>query len=523
MSDNIDMTDHEMPGQPFFSGDILAAGPIARSPKRRLAPVLTSITVVAAIVLGGGAFTAVKLLASKGSQPDEWAPANSLAFAKVDLDPSASAKVAAWEFEQKFPDAPKVVNADQLKDGLLTSAFDDTHGAVDYATDIKPWLGDRAAMAVFLDSTGKPAPIYILQIKDAAKASASLTRLVAAASTGNPEPGSDGTDGVRGFSLQSGYAILAASQEIVDEAVATAKKADIDSNSTYNSDIAQLKSDRVVTAWWDAGATLKAVSSELGDQAGAVLTPGSLTDLGSLSNAGRIVTGLRVEPSYVELEGRILGSSASTQLKSGDAGATLGDLPGGTVAGISLSNPEQLIKTELESLSKGPLGSKVQQEMDQLGAQLGISLPGDIENLLGSELAVGVDALPDADQALGGIFVTAMTHPDDLQEALQTAKALIAGAGADAGVHLSATANGSSLVVTDDARPASGKLSDDPGFRAALEGMPSKAVAAGYVDLSTVLAARPDTPPGLSPLQSLGFYFATDSTSPVFAVRLTVK
>jgi len=54
--------------------------------------------------------------------------------------------------------------------------------------------------------------------------------------------------------------------------------------------------------------------------------------------------------------------------------------------------------------------------------------------------------------------------------------------------------------------------------------MPSKAVAAGFVNLSTVIKAdQSANAAGLSPLQDIGFYLGTDATSPVFAVRLTVK
>jgi hypothetical protein len=517
------MTDLE-PHDERAQADILAAGP--SGPKRRIAPVVTSAVVVLAIVLGGGAFTAVKLLASKGSQPDKWAPSTSIAFAKVDLDPSASAKVAAWEFEQKFPKAPKLASADQLKDGLLGAAFDDGSGDVNYATDIKPWLGDRLAFAVFPDAAGKPQTINILAIKDATKASAALTKLAATASSDDQSGGDAVSTTFNAFSIQGDYAILGPTQAIVDDAIAAAKKASIDSNSTYNSDIAQLKSDRIATVWWDAGATLKAISSDLPATARGLLMSGGLTGLPDLTKVGRFVMGLRVQPSYAELQGRILGSS-SPKLSSGNAGTALGDLPGGTVAGISLANPEQLLKTELTSLQGGLLSSGAQDEMDQLSAQLGISVPGDLENLLGSQLAIGIDGLPADAQGLDNVLVTAMTHPDDLGQALRTMKILIAGTGGEFGggvPALTATTSGSSLVVTNDSRAPQGKLSDDPVFRDALDGMPSKAVAAGFVNLSTIIKANPaPVAADLSPLQGIGFYIGTDSTSPVFSVRLTVK
>jgi hypothetical protein len=417
--------------------------------------------------------------------------------------------VSAWEFEKKFPSAPKVASADQLKDALLQAAFQsDTTHPVNYDADVKPWLGDRVAFAVFLDSSGKPQPIGILQVKDAGKAKAGLARL--------------NTDGGSAYSLQGDYVIVGQTQSIVDQAVAAARKGNIGSNSTYTGDIGHLKTDRIVTAWWDAGATLKAVAPDLPATARGLLLSGSLTGLPDMTKAGRFVMGLRIQPTYAELEGRVLGSSSSQQLKNGTAGAALGKLPSGTVAGVALANPEQLIKTELDALKSGAIGGGVQSQLDAVGAQLGISLPADLENLLGSELAVGLDAVPNGG-GIGAALFTVVTHPDDPAKALATAQKLVAAGSASGGFQLTASASGSSVVITNNAQHAAGALADDPAFKSALDAMPSQSAVAGFVDLSALVAAQPDAQPDAQHLQSLGFYAGVDSSSPVFAVRLTVK
>ena len=498
----------------FGNGDVIVAGPQG---KRRLAPVITSVIAVLAIVLAGGGFTAYKLLASKGDQPDKWVPGNAIAYAKIDLDPSASAKVAAWEFEKKFPDAPKIASADDLKDGLLRAIFTPNDGSSDinYDRDIKPWLGDRVGIAAFIDSQGKPQGIGVLSVKDAAKARAGIEKLNASS-----DPGSGAA-----YSIQGDYVIIGGTQAIVDEAVAAARKSNIGSNSTYTSDVAHLKGDRVVTGWWDIGATLKAASSILPDNAGSLLMSGGLTGLPDMSKAGRMVMGVRVQPSDVEVEGRVLGSSTTGTLdfKDGDAGATLGELPGGTVAGVALANPEQIVKTELDALKKGVLGAGLQSELDAAGAQLGIALPGDLENLLGSDLALGLNSVPDSESGFGSALLTLLTHPDDVAKALQTAKILAATASADGNLSLTASAQGHTLVLTNDDKPATGKLADDPAFKNALAGMPQKAAVAGFVNLSAILAAQPDAPAAAKHLDGLGFYVGVDATSPVFSLKLTVK
>jgi hypothetical protein len=79
------------------------------------------------------------------------------------------------------------------------------------------------------------------------------------------------------------------------------------------------------------------------------------------------------------------------------------------------------------------------------------------------------------------------------------------------------------VVLTSNDKPATGKLADDPAFKAALAGLPQQAAVAGFVNLSALLAAQPGAPADAKHLDGLGFYFGTDATSPVFSVKLTVK
>jgi len=505
-------------GQPGYGaqfGDVIVAGPAQRN--RRLAPVITSVVAVLAIILAGGGFAAYKLLASSGSQPDKWAPANSIAYAKIDLNPSASAKVAAWEFEKKFPDAPKVASADQLKDALLSEMFaSDPTADVNYDTDIKPWLGDRLAIAAYPDAAGKPTAIGIIEVKDAGKARAGLEKIKA----------SSGANAATGYSVQGDYVIVGQDQPSVDAAVAAARKSNITSNHNFSSDLATLKGDRIVSAWWDLSATVKSLSASLPPQAQGLLSSGSLTGLPSMGDLGRVVMGVRVQPSYVELEGRVLGSKttdASKAFADGNAVGTLGDLPGGSVMGVALANPEQLIKTELSTLSSGLLGASLQSELDQAGAQLGVKLPGDVENLLGSGVAIGLDSVPANDPNVSQALFTLLSHPDDVTSALHTAKILASLLSEQGNLSVTAAAHGSSVVMTNDTKPGSGKLADDASFKTALSGVPAKSVIAGYVNIGALAAASPAAPAAAKHLDGLGFYVGTDASSPVFGAKLTIK
>src|SRR4051794_13610551 len=130
---------------PTGGGDVLAAGrPLRRGPGWLGNALLISL-VLAVVIVSGGALVAYRTLSGGGPQPEKWAPASTFAFAKLDLDPSAGEKIAAYKFARKFPSdvTDKLNSADELKDRLIRSALRNTEPRIDYDKDVKPWLGDR--------------------------------------------------------------------------------------------------------------------------------------------------------------------------------------------------------------------------------------------------------------------------------------------------------------------------------------------------------------------------------------------
>jgi hypothetical protein len=517
-----------------LSGELLAGGPIER-PRRNLPAIIISLVAVLAVIGGGVAYVGYHKLASSGAQPDQWAPAGSIAYVKVDLDPAASEKIAALRFEQKFPDAPHVTSADQLKDALLSSAFDRPSSDVDYATDIKPWLGDRVAVAAYLDASGKVQPVGILQVKDAAKAQAGLNKLIHTPMAG------DSTASTPGFEIEGDYAIVGPSQAAVDAAVAAARSANITASSNYASDVATLGGDRIVTAWADLGALSKYAGkaaalagadavggSALGDLSGLGGAGGlgslgltSLSGVQGLTNElkGRLVLGLELQSGYASISGRIVGADESG-VSNGGAGLLLAQLPAGSVAGVAASGLGPVITKELTTLEAGPLQTLgLKDQLDAIGTKLGITLPGDAVNLIGSDVAAGLDSVP-----ANGVApkFTAITEPTDVAKGLKTAQALT-GLLTSNGTPTTATASGSNVTITDDAA-ASGALGNDPGFKAAMAGMPDAVVAAAYVNLAGLwptLGSK--VPSDLQHLTGIGTYETLDGSDITFSVRVTVN
>ncbi len=310
---------------------MLSSGSIERPPRRNLAAIVVSLVAVLAVIGGGVAYVGYHKLASSGAQPDQWAPSSSIAYLKIDLDPAASEKIAALRFEQKFPDAPHVTSADQLKDALLSKAFDQPSSNIDYATDIKPWLGDRVALAAYPDAKGNVQPVGILQVKDATQAQAGLTKLI---HTG------DGGMSTAGFAIENDYAIVGPSQAAVDAAVAAARTSSITASNQYAADVATLGGDRIVTAWADLGAVSKyAAKMQAAELSGAL---GALSSASSSTGSGWV--------GGSDLSSSDPGSSSSDGI---DAGG-LGSLAPGALASLG---PEQRHAAFSARLHQWPRGA----------------------------------------------------------------------------------------------------------------------------------------------------------------------
>jgi hypothetical protein len=498
--------------------DILAAGPADEPRRSKIPAVLSVIGVVVVVAAAGGGLFAYHTLAATGAMPDTLAPASSIAFAELDLDPSASEKVSAYEFEQKFPSLPKAVNADALKDTLLNAAFNDAGDtgstAIDYGTQIKPWLGNRVAIDEFVDSQGQPQTVGIVQLKNAGQAGPALTQLTA-------------TQG-GAYLIKGSYAVIGKSKTVVDDAAAQAAKSTINDNTTYSKDVATLKSDRILTAWWDAGATATTLSgkiSQLFDSESQALGAPSIggstvnSSIAALSKLGRVVIGLRLTSNSAELEGRGLGgTSGNSVLQTGNAVSLLGALPSSTIGGFSLADPSAVIKADLAAAqANSTVGPALQKDLADASTQLGITVPADIENLLGTALSAGIQGIPHT----GVPPFTVITAPTDPATAAATAQKIVALATKD-GASVQATSAGANVVFSGGAASSSGTLGDLAAFQSMFGSMPTSASIAGYVNLTSVWAAEPSAPADAQQLTGVGFVVGKDATSPVFDIKLTV-
>ncbi len=465
-------------GNPFRATEILAdPGVGVRAPRRRTA-IVASVAALSVAAVAGGAFAAYNVLSGGGAQPEEVLPASTVAFVKIDLDPSAGQKLALLQLLQKFPNASGLKDSDKSFGDWLMRRLSESAGPndVNYEQDIKPWLGQRFAAADVPDSTGKSGEaLLVLQETDEKAAAAGLDKLKRSA-------GASSFD----YAFSSGYVVVSSSGDGAHKAVEAAKTASLAGNEQFTNDVQALGSDEIVTAWADAtkvGQQLKSALSAVGGRLGALGADGSAsTKLLDQTYQGRYVLGLHATSDSVELRTLVRGG------KSKPAGATvssLGSVLPGAWAVLDVAGLDQSIDSAWATLSALPgLGSAITQAKGQYG----IELPGDLKAVLGSELVVS------AAGDLTSPEVVAAAKTTDGAKAQEVLDKLLSAAGVDPSV-VAQRVDGNRLYVGSSARAVAragtGTITTDPLFQQAVAD-PGTAQAIVFVDLSKVWKALGD-------------------------------
>jgi hypothetical protein len=156
-------------------------GSAEAGPSGRRTAVIAAVTAGTLAVVGVGAFAAVQLL-SGGAPAEEAIPAGAIAVVSLDLDPGAKQKVEAIKTLRKFPELKKQLGLDagaDLREKFFDEALnDDSCRKLSYESDIKPWIGDNVALAAVSFNKGKVSPVVALAVTDKDKATTGLDALI---------------------------------------------------------------------------------------------------------------------------------------------------------------------------------------------------------------------------------------------------------------------------------------------------------------------------------------------------------
>ncbi|GAA0937728.1 hypothetical protein GCM10009554_26180 [Kribbella koreensis] len=437
-------------------------------PKKRgkLIPLIAGVAVVA-VVAGGGIFAYGKL--AGGGQPADVLPGNAVAYARVDLNPSAGQKVAAVRFMLKFPSAKEKIGLTSDKDDLRQKLFDlikkdsdDELADVDFDKDIKPWLGDRAGAAAVPGKDGEePDAIVAVEVKNEDKANAGLDKLFA------------GEDKKPGRVFTEGYVLLSEDQATVDAAVAAGKDSPLSENATFKADMDALGEQGFVSMWAD----LKGLSA---------LAPKGMASESSALPEGSAAAALRFDSQYVELKGIARGDK-SIKVNSANAGDQIAKLPDTTAAALTLSDGANLVDTVWKQLEKSGAGLNLPELTKGFTEEYGLVLPDDLKPLLGKNLSVAVDK----DSSNGPkIAARIETDPAKAEAVVDKVTDLIQTHSPVGEIPIKKAKDDKTLVIATDQDYADqvlkgGNLGQSESFKQAVPDT-SGAVLVGYVDFASI-------------------------------------
>jgi hypothetical protein len=491
------------------STDILAAG--AAEPGRRAASWwLVGGVGLLVLVLIGGVTAGLRFLSGGGVQPEQALASGAFAFGKVDLDPPAGQKVNALRFLRTFPGLKdRIGPGADLREVVFEQVTRSSGLAgVDFGRDVAPWLGERAALAAYPaagdagspEQPGRPGTadvVVALQVTDPGAAEDGLQRLVSA--SGTPT----------GFVVGPEYAVLAETQQLAERAAAVAGRDSLSDDPDLSADLDAL-GDGVAAFWADLGRAGESALAGLSGLGGAPgLGPRLLSGTPGTAPSGRLAYVLRFDGgNALELVGRAHGGAATVP---GTAPVTgVQSLPDSTVAALGATGLGAYATGVFDGLraSLGP--QQYRSAMAQAERALGLSLPGDLSVLLGTELVLALDGGPSAAASgappLGAVVTT---DPVAAERVLRRLDAAAARNGQPVPL-VHRTTDAGYVVALDEAQrdrlTGDGGLGGVDGFRDALPDLDGARLVL-FVDVPGTMRAvsgAVPTHPDLAALRSVG-------------------
>lgn len=435
--------------------------------RRNRKPLLIAGGAVALGLVGGGVWAATALLGT-GAQPAEALPASTLGYASIDLDPSATQKVEAFQMLRKFPaikDELGLASGDDLRKKLFDSIQAEA-GCPDlgYRVDIEPWIGNRAAVAAVDTGADVPTPVLVLQVTDADKAESGLGKIRSCATSA-----AGGSD-LGGWAIRDGWAVIAETDKLATTVADDAAESSLADDGDY-----QTWGDEV----GDAGIVHLYAAPSLGEyfldnlgEFGPMLggSPSDVPDVPDEVSEGLkdfkgMAATIRFDDGALELEAA--GDAGVT--KDGPQATDAGDdvvatLPTDTAAAFGFGFPEGWFSDFVDQMAATMPGkSSAEQLMKQLGKESGLDLPGDAETLAGESVAVAVgsDFDPEAAFNSGGSDLPAAVKIKGDSEGIADVLAKVRKqAGPPAGLILGSDSDGDLTAIGPDADYRAAVLED---------------------------------------------------------------
>lgn len=520
--------------------EVLDTG-VSAGPARGRRQWVLAVSGIAVVAAAGAGFAAGAVLGGGGTQPEDVLPDTVLAYVDIDLDPAAEQKVNFVRLLGRFPDVEEEYGPEPDIRAVVVDWL--AEGTELEDADIDQWIGDRVGVGISWDADAEAVtPVAAIQVSDADEAVADLQLVLDEDQVAIADDARDyvvvtgdlfsGVDELDDLAELDDLVETVPGSQTAEEVVAAGEAAPLSQSDAFTGVFDRLD-DGLATMYVD-GERIAAAGEHLVDALGlddAPDTAGLADTLAQAEDAGQTGAVLRAEPNAIEL---VAWSGAAT---SGDAAAAelMSSLPDSTLFALELTGGAELVAERwaqaIESAGgSGLAAGDLERGLAELEAQYGITLPDDLETLMGDDVVLAVDG-EGLLTGVPGIGVRSVTDPaagDDLAARIETTLASLTGGfgitarGTDDGMVVASSEEYASTLVSG-ATSGDGGLGSDPTFRDALPDA-TGATYLVWVDFSAVSSfvslAAPEASGVIEPLEALGVTVTPDDEGSLARARL---
>jgi hypothetical protein len=346
-------------------------------------------------------------------------PQDALAYVSVDLDPDGGQKLEVARTLRKFPAIKdKIGSGDDLRRWIFDAVSEDAPCELDFAEDIDPWLGNKVAFAVLPGTQGgEPVPMAAVEVKDEAAAEDGVAKIAGC--------GSEGDTDEPGLAFVEGFMVIAETDKVADDLVGQVEDGSLADDDGFNRWVDEAGGSGILTAYASADAPLTLLelmeggmesSGSASGEANAELTdepfgddePEMLDPLSPFGTPDDVAEAfekfeggalaLRFDDGALEVE--VAGGGVASDV-SGEGGSGMGDLPTTTALALGMSFSDTAAADLVDALTESMGEDEAEQMIATAEAMTGLSLPEDLQTLLGDGLSVAVDGSIDLNSAFG--------------------------------------------------------------------------------------------------------------------------
>ncbi len=499
--------------------------------RRRRGAIVGAIGAAFAIVLGGGAFAAYQYLNGGGPQPAEALPSDSVAYLRIDLDPSASQKVNALRLLRRVPEFEEATGisseTDDLRELMFDTMVEGTDCDLSYDNDIEPWIGDRAGLAA-VPVDEQLVSVAAIQVSDEQAARDAIDAIkecgLTTSSFAGPEV--DVTSGGVGDVMASSdvvdsadessdvdfvgdYMLIADHPDALPDIVSDAETSPLSESDQFQSDMDALDGEGFASYWVDLDGFRDAAAS-MGGPSGQFDMAGAHSMFGAL----------RAGSDNIEF---VMQTRSDADI-SADVDNPISDLPDTTLMAASASGGAELVDShwgDLQSMVEGIGGPDAYAEMlSRVEAETSLRLPDDLQTILGDNITLAMDSTGLTPENFGSedpadfYFGARMTTDQAaIQDVVDRLNAKLASEGMSGSLITQETDDGLVVASNEDYAgmlASGGDLGSSDGFETAVPDGAASTVAF-YLDfdrLADAMAQDESTDPEiietLDPMRALG-------------------